>query len=118
MNADCATFEKEIQTFVVGIGYGMCFLSLYIGTYYNIILSWAFFYVFSSFTSSLPWASCGNPWNTEACRRFDSKNCTELGGVMTNQQDCIFQKDVTVDVWRNISETARNAKMPSDEFFQ
>jgi solute carrier family 6 amino acid transporter-like protein 5/7/9/14 len=100
-----------------GIGYGMCFLSLYIGTYYNIILSWAFFYVFSSFTSSLPWASCGNPWNTEACRRFDSKNCTELGGVMTNQQDCIFQKDVTVDVWRNISETARNAKMPSDEFF-
>ena len=37
---------------------------------------------------------------------------------MTNQQDCIFQKDVTVDVWRNISETAQNAKMPSDEFFQ
>jgi len=100
-----------------GIGYGMCFLSLYIGTYYNIILSWAFFYIFSSFTSSLPWASCGNPWNTEACRRFDSKNCTELGGVMTNQQDCVFQKDVTIDVWRNISETAQNAKMPSDEFF-
>merc|ERR1712130_450243 len=44
-----------------GIGYGMCFLSLYIGTYYNIILSWAFFYIFSSFTSSLPWASCENP---------------------------------------------------------
>jgi len=100
-----------------GIGYGMCFLSLYIGTYYNIILSWAFFYIFSSFTSSLPWASCGNPWNTEACRRFDSKNCTELGGVMTNQQDCVFQKDVSIDVWRNITETAQNAKMPSDEFF-
>merc|ERR1719270_977931 len=100
-----------------GIGYGMCFLSLYIGTYYNIILSWAFFYIFSSFTSSLPWASCDNPWNTEACRRFDSKNCTELGGIMTNQQECVFQKDVTIDVWKNISETARNAKMPSDEFF-
>ena len=78
----------------------------------------AFFYIFSSFTSSLPWASCDNPWNTEACRRFDSKNCTELGGMMTNQQECVFQKDVTIDVWKNISETTRNAKMPSDEFFQ
>jgi len=100
-----------------GIGYGMCFLSLYIGTYYNIILSWAFFYIFSSFTSSLPWASCENPWNSEACRRFDSKNCTSHGGVMTNEQDCIFQKDVTIDVWKNVTETANNAKLPSDEFF-
>jgi len=100
-----------------GIGYGMCFLSLYIGTYYNIILSWAFFYIFSSFTSSLPWASCENPWNSEACRRFDSKNCTSHGGVMTNEQDCVFQKDVTIDVWKNITETANNAKLPSDEFF-
>jgi solute carrier family 6 amino acid transporter-like protein 5/7/9/14 len=100
-----------------GIGYGMCFLSLYIGTYYNIILSWAFFYIFSSFTSSLPWASCENPWNSEACRRFDSKNCTSHGGVMTNEQDCVFQKDVTIDVWKNVTETANNAKLPSDEFF-
>ena len=96
----------------------MCFLSLYIGTYYNIILSWAFFYIFSSFTSSLPWASCENPWNSEACRRFDAKNCTSHGGVMTNEQDCIFQKDVTIDVWKNVTETANNAKLPSDEFFQ
>jgi len=100
-----------------GIGYGMCFLSLYIGTYYNIILSWAFFYIFSSFSSSLPWASCENPWNSEACRRFDSKNCTSLGGVMTNEQDCVFQRDVTIDVWKNVTETANNAKLPSDEFF-
>ena len=96
----------------------MCCLSLYIGTYYNIILSWAFFYIFSSFSSNLPWASCGNWWNTEACRRFDSKNCTALEGVMTPDEECVFQKDVTIDVWKNISETAKNAKMPSDEFFQ
>jgi len=100
-----------------GIGYAMCCLSLYIGTYYNIILSWAFFYIFSSFSSVLPWASCDNWWNTEACRRFDSKNCTALAGVMTAEQECVFQKDVTIDVWRNISETANNAKLPSDEFF-
>ena len=56
--------EKIILNFS-GIGYAMCCLSLYIGTYYNIILSWAFFYIFSSFTTQLPWASCGNWWNTE-----------------------------------------------------
>ena len=48
-----------------GIGYGMCCLSLFLGTYYNIILSWAFFYIFSSFSFKLPWADCGNWWNTE-----------------------------------------------------
>jgi len=100
-----------------GIGYAMCCLSLYIGTYYNIILSWAFFYIFSSFSSSLPWASCGNWWNSEACRRFDSKNCTAHDGVMTSEEVCVFQKDVTIDVWKNITEIAGNAKMPSDEFF-
>ena len=42
----------------------MFMLSMYIGTYYNIILSWAFFYIFSSFSASLPWSSCDNWWNT------------------------------------------------------
>ncbi|KAG7272944.1 hypothetical protein CRUP_020187 [Coryphaenoides rupestris] len=32
--------------------------------YYIIILAWAFFYLFSSFSSELPWASCTNSWNT------------------------------------------------------
>jgi solute carrier family 6 amino acid transporter-like protein 5/7/9/14 len=36
---------------------------------------------------------------------------------MTNEQDCLFQKDVTIDVWKNVTETANNAKLPSDEFF-
>ena len=63
----------------------MFMLSLYIGTYYNIILSWAFFYMFSSFTTSLPWASCGNWWNTAACTKFDSTNCTAHSGLMTRR---------------------------------
>ena len=72
----------------------MCCLSLYIGTYYNIILSWAFFYIFSSFSSSLPWASCGNWWNTEACRRVDSTNCTAQGGLMSSAGQCVLQSQV------------------------
>ena len=37
---------------------------------------------------------------------------------MANEEDCVFPKDVTVDVWKKLNETAMNAKMPSDEFFQ
>ena len=37
---------------------------------------------------------------------------------MLNEDDCVFAKDVTIDVWRNLTEKAKNVKMPSDEFFQ
>ena len=77
--------ELSISTHCAGIGYAMFMLSLYIGTYYNVILSWAFFYIFSSFTTSLPWASCDNWWNTAACTRFDSTNCTAHGGIMNRE---------------------------------
>jgi sodium-dependent serotonin transporter len=36
--------------------------------YYNTIIAWAVFYLFSSFSSELPWTSCDNSWNTENCQ--------------------------------------------------
>lgn len=47
-----------------GLGYGSQVVVLYTGVYYIIILAWAFLYLFSSFSSELPWASCKNYWNT------------------------------------------------------
>lgn len=32
--------------------------------YYIIVLAWALFYLFSSFTVDLPWGSCRHDWNT------------------------------------------------------
>ena len=34
---------------------------------YNVLLTWSFYYLFSSFTSVLPWSKCDNDWNTEDC---------------------------------------------------
>ena len=51
-----------------GIGYGMMMVSGYIAIYYNILISWAFFYFFSSFSWTLPWSSCDNSWNSAQCR--------------------------------------------------
>ena len=49
---------------------------------------------------------------------MDSSKCTEEGGLMTSDGVCVLEKDVTVDVWMNLTETIKGSKMPSDEFFQ
>jgi len=35
--------------------------------YYPVIVTWTLYYLAMSFSSKLPWASCDNAWNTEAC---------------------------------------------------
>ncbi|GFN78067.1 sodium- and chloride-dependent glycine transporter 1-like [Plakobranchus ocellatus] len=50
-----------------GIGYGMVIISGIVCVYYNIIITWTFYYLFSSMQATLPWSTCGNWWNTPAC---------------------------------------------------
>lgn len=63
------TIWKAVPLFQ-GIGIGMFMIAFFIALYYNIIIAWAFFYLFSSFTAELPWQSCDHWWNTAACRRY------------------------------------------------
>ncbi|XP_014680190.1 PREDICTED: sodium-dependent serotonin transporter-like, partial [Priapulus caudatus] len=58
---------KNITPIFKGIGFCSCFISYYVAFYYNVIISWSFYYLFASFTANLPWTSCGNAWNTEYC---------------------------------------------------
>ncbi|XP_035241072.1 sodium- and chloride-dependent GABA transporter 2-like isoform X1 [Anguilla anguilla] len=43
---------------------------------YIIILAWALFYLFFSFSLQLPWASCSNTWNSDHCVEFSNRNLT------------------------------------------
>ena len=43
----------------------MVMVSAMTGLYYNMILAWALHYMFASFTSDLPFASCDNYWNSK-----------------------------------------------------
>ena len=50
-----------------GIGIAQIVLVFYVGIYYNVIVSYAIFFLFASFDSAVPWATCTNWWNTERC---------------------------------------------------
>ncbi|KAJ8265955.1 hypothetical protein COCON_G00150540 [Conger conger] len=68
------TCWRKICPIFGGLGYGSQVVVVYSSIYYIIILAWAFFYLFSSLSSELPWASCGNTWNTESCVEYSQKN--------------------------------------------
>ncbi|XP_022709547.1 sodium-dependent noradrenaline transporter-like [Varroa jacobsoni] len=57
-----------------GVGYCAVLISWYVSFYYNVIIGWAIFFVLSSFTSQLPWSTCGNPWNTHTCYAGDTES--------------------------------------------
>ncbi|XP_025084088.1 sodium- and chloride-dependent glycine transporter 1-like [Pomacea canaliculata] len=50
-----------------GIGFGMVLLTSMGSIYYNVIISWALYYLAVSFNSVLPWTTCGNSWNSPDC---------------------------------------------------
>jgi len=71
-----------------GIGYAMVCVSGILAPYYNLIIAWSLVYLFSSFTSELPWASCNNYWNSNNCSHLHQEmvdmakqNCTLDGGI-------------------------------------
>ncbi|KAJ8305092.1 hypothetical protein KUTeg_017355, partial [Tegillarca granosa] len=51
-----------------GLGFAMVIVTAFIALYYCVIIAWCLYFFFSSMTSSLPWSSCDNPWNTCTCR--------------------------------------------------
>ncbi|XP_039545247.1 solute carrier family 6 member 22, tandem duplicate 1 isoform X1 [Pimephales promelas] len=65
------TCWRKICPLFEGLGYGSQVVIFYSSVYYIVILAWAFFYLFSSFSSELPWATCKNWWNSENCVEFD-----------------------------------------------
>ncbi|XP_053113918.1 sodium- and chloride-dependent betaine transporter [Hemicordylus capensis] len=66
------TAWRKICPIFEGIGYASQVIESYLNIYYIIILSWALFYLFNSFTAVLPWASCDNTWNSDNCVNISS----------------------------------------------
>lgn len=61
-----------------GIGVATTIIVALLNIYYNVILCWAFYYLFASFTSRLPWTHCDNSWNTPNCSSFRNDTNTTV----------------------------------------
>uniref|UniRef100_A0AAY4CMV9 Transporter n=1 Tax=Denticeps clupeoides TaxID=299321 RepID=A0AAY4CMV9_9TELE len=76
-----------------GLGLASMVIVFFCNTYYIMILVWGLYFLLNSFTSPLPWATCGNHWNTPNCtedfRRVcpnhsaTNSSCVELEGMQS-----------------------------------
>ncbi|XP_066277294.1 sodium- and chloride-dependent GABA transporter ine-like isoform X3 [Branchiostoma lanceolatum] len=57
----------KICPLLKGAGLATVVITFLFATYYNVIITWALYYLFNSFQEPLPWARCDNPWNTGNC---------------------------------------------------
>nr|XP_020644710.1 sodium- and chloride-dependent betaine transporter [Pogona vitticeps] len=87
------TAWRKICPIFEGIGYASQVIESYLNIYYIIILAWALFYLFNSFTAVLPWSTCGNPWNTEHC--LDISNTSSWA----NRTDVANSTSSVIEFW-------------------
>ncbi|XP_030669635.1 sodium-dependent dopamine transporter [Nomascus leucogenys] len=66
-NREGAAGVWKICPVLKGVGFTVILISLYVGFFYNVIIAWALHYLFSSFTTELPWIHCNNSWNSPNC---------------------------------------------------
>ncbi|RWS20298.1 sodium- and chloride-dependent GABA transporter 2-like protein, partial [Leptotrombidium deliense] len=83
------TVWEQICPLFKGIGYGTIVICFILNIYYIIILSWALLYLYYSFTTTLPWSTCGNDWNTENC--WTPKNVDDVANKTGHLKDSVIE---------------------------
>ncbi|KAH8304397.1 sodium-dependent neutral amino acid transporter B(0)AT3 [Drosophila kikkawai] len=63
---------NTIHPWLGGIGISSCIVTLFVALYYNVIITWVFFYLFNSFRYPLPWSTC--PTNSTG---FELEECAK-----------------------------------------
>lgn len=113
-----------------GLGWGMLIMSAIVTIYYNAILTWVLFYLGSSFTSDLPWATCNNKWNTLQCVKRGSLNSTQYHYNITSSlssTSTLFHDNITNSLTtgsyvnystNSTSSTVFKVRTPAEEFWQ
>ncbi|KAM3955956.1 sodium-dependent neutral amino acid transporter B(0)AT3 [Aphomia sociella] len=63
---------NTIHPWLGGIGISSCVVTLFVALYYNVIITWVFFYLFNSIrltADQLPWAHCPQDNGTDECNK-------------------------------------------------
>lgn len=53
------TFVGQLCPILKGVGYAAMTIVFLLDVYYCVIISWTIFYIYSSFSTKLPWSDCG-----------------------------------------------------------
>ena len=51
-----------------GLGFAMLMITAYVSIYYNVIIAWTLFYMFSGMQSELPWTTCNSGTSSYHCQ--------------------------------------------------
>ena len=111
----CEMVFSKLAIFIVGIGYGTVLVSSFIALYVIAIMNWTLYYLFKSFTKTLPWANCENDWNTVHCLvRGHGLNKTH--GV-ASESGANFTKILFDSNWTS-NFTEGHSITPAEEFWE
>lgn len=94
----------------------MVIVSSIVMLYYNMIIAWTLFYMFASWSSTVPWENCDPEWSTSNCYSYvDADKCSNENGTYFNQT-CF---DANTSASLNLSALLVNQikKTPAEEYF-
>ncbi|CAL1542901.1 unnamed protein product, partial [Lymnaea stagnalis] len=98
-----------------GTGWAVVLIAFYTDFFYNVIIAWCLHFFFASFTSDLPWMSCGNDWNTERC--FDGKK--KINQTTLNNSANLSSLNMTlVDLPATHNDTKLSIRSSAQEYFE
>ena len=99
-------------------------IDIYMGMYYNTIISWSLYYLYVSCQSlvnfSLPWDDCSHAWNTDRCQTLEQRG-TSAGAALLNNRTNNGNSTATGNVTAAAAAAAAAVELssvsPAEEYF-
>lgn len=103
---------------VKGLGYTMVVVSLLIGCYYNVIITYTLRYLYDSIAAlaldGLPWENCENRWNNDKC--MDVERLGLCKNIAANGTENVIIPEYITNL--NCSLTHKLRESPSEQYWK
>ncbi|XP_046542280.1 sodium- and chloride-dependent glycine transporter 2-like [Haliotis rubra] len=102
-----------------GIGVAMVITMSILVIYYNVVVMYGIYYMFVSFVNlddTVPWGSCGNPWNTNSCRSEPFPSLTLMDEAnRTTTLFVLYKQPCVESLLSNISDVYNSTFNSTDD---
>lgn len=101
-----------------GLGFAVVCVGLFLAFFYNVVVSWAIWYLVASFNPNLDWIKCGHWYNSPSCWSVvDQEQCEDTGQLFWNN-NCTDLATVISHTGRNSSTIIQQRTSASAEYFE